>query len=309
LELTFWSWVAFATAVSLIFAGMKTLVVVLVFMHLRQESVGVRTVAAAERGLGSADQRGHCAGRRRALKNGLMAHQNPSDDELRRILSEAESVAVVGASSSPIRPSHGIFARLLRAGYRVIPVNPNESLVQGQPAYASLRDVAVPVDIVNVFRRPEHTPEVAAEAVAIGAKVLWLQSGIWNEGAAKRAAEGGPHRGHGRVHRRCALAPAHRAPTGWSVSRRYAYPADLAHYVQRALAACGEKRGKEGGKKGKREEKGEKRRGGGKAVGGGGEGKGGEKEKKEKKKKKRKEKGKGGEERESSSGLASWTRR
>jgi predicted CoA-binding protein len=120
-----------------------------------------------------------------------MAHQNPSDEVLRRILSEARSIAVVGASSNPERPSHGIFGKLLSVGYRVVPVNPRESAVLGQQAYASLRDVPGAVDIVNVFRRPEHTPEIAEQAVAIGAKVLWLQSGIWNEAAAERAAAGG----------------------------------------------------------------------------------------------------------------------
>ena len=98
---------------------------------------------------------------------------------------------MVGASSSPERPSNGVFARLLAAGYRVVPVNPKESSVHGQRAYASLSDVPGPVDIVDVFRRPEHTPEVAEQAVAIGAKVLWLQSGIWNEAAAARATAGG----------------------------------------------------------------------------------------------------------------------
>lgn len=120
-----------------------------------------------------------------------MAHQNPTDEVLRRVLAEARSIAVVGASSRPDRPSHGIFGRLLAAGYRVIPVNPNESVVQGQKAYASLRDIPEPVDVVDVFRRPEHTPAIADDAVAIGAKVLWLQSGIWNEEAAARASAGG----------------------------------------------------------------------------------------------------------------------
>ncbi|HEU4578063.1 MAG TPA: CoA-binding protein [Polyangiaceae bacterium] len=120
-----------------------------------------------------------------------MAHQNPPDEELRRLLTDARTIAVVGASSSPERPSHGIFGRLLAAGYRVLPVNPNESVVQGQKAYASLRDIHEPVDIVDVFRRPEHTPAIADDALAIGAKCLWLQSGIWNEEAAARASAGG----------------------------------------------------------------------------------------------------------------------
>lgn len=112
------------------------------------------------------------------------------------MLSDAESIAVVGASSNPERPSHGIFGRLLAGGYRVIPVNPRESAVLGQPAVASLAQAAQVlsprrVDIVNVFRRPEHTPAIADEAVAIGAKVLWLQSGIWSDEAAARARAGG----------------------------------------------------------------------------------------------------------------------
>lgn len=125
-----------------------------------------------------------------------MAHQNPSDDEIRRLLTEAERIAVVGASSDPDRPSHGIFGRLLSAGYRVIPVNPRESAVLGQAAVATLADAALLVapgriDIVDVFRRAEFTPAIADEAVAIGARALWLQSGIRNEEAAARAKAGG----------------------------------------------------------------------------------------------------------------------
>jgi uncharacterized protein len=120
-----------------------------------------------------------------------MAHQNPPDEVLQRILTEARSIAVVGASSSPERPSHGIFARLLSAGYRVVPVNPKETSVHGQPAYPALQGVPGGVDIVDVFRRPEHTPALARDAVAIGARVLWLQSGIWNEEAAAIATVAG----------------------------------------------------------------------------------------------------------------------
>jgi predicted CoA-binding protein len=98
---------------------------------------------------------------------------------------------VVGASSNPERSSHGIMAKLLRVGYRVFPVNPQETEVLGQRAYPSLAAVPEKVDLVNVFRRPEHTPAIADEAVAIGAKCLWLQSGIWNEEAAARASAAG----------------------------------------------------------------------------------------------------------------------
>jgi predicted CoA-binding protein len=121
-----------------------------------------------------------------------MGHfDNPPDGELRRILADAETIAVVGASSNPERPSHGIFRKLLTAGYRVVPVNPNENEVLGQKAYPSLADVPQPIDIVDVFRRPEYTPDIADQAVRAGAKVLWLQSGIVNDEAARRASDGG----------------------------------------------------------------------------------------------------------------------
>lgn len=120
-----------------------------------------------------------------------MAHQNPSDDDLRELLLRTGTIAMVGASSDPGRPSHGIFQKLLRAGYRVVPVNPNETEVLGEKAYASLADVPGPVDLVNVFRRPEHTPPLADEAASIGAKAIWLQSGIVNEEMAARAAAKG----------------------------------------------------------------------------------------------------------------------
>ena len=120
-----------------------------------------------------------------------MAHQNPSDDEVRALLNSAKTIAVVGASSSPTRSSHGVMGRLLQLGYQVIPVNPNETEVLGQKAYPSLADVPVAIDIVDVFRRDEYTPGVADDAVRAHAKVLWLQQGLWNEDAAARAKAGG----------------------------------------------------------------------------------------------------------------------
>jgi predicted CoA-binding protein len=120
-----------------------------------------------------------------------MTHTNPSADELRALLSSAKTIAVVGASSNPARPSHGIFRKLLSHGYRVIPVNPNESTVHGEKAYPSLEAVPDKVDIVDVFRRAEATPPVAESAVKIGARALWLQSGISNDEAAARAKAGG----------------------------------------------------------------------------------------------------------------------
>ena len=121
----------------------------------------------------------------------IETHRNPSDDELRALLVDARTIAMVGASSNPERPSHGIMKRLLDAGYRVIPVNPKETEVLGQRAVPSLGDIKERVDIVDVFRRSEDTPAIADEAVAVGAKALWLQQGIANEDAATRAKAGG----------------------------------------------------------------------------------------------------------------------
>ena len=118
-------------------------------------------------------------------------HTNPSHDELRQILTSATTIAIVGASGNPEKPSHGIMQKLQRAGYKVIPVNPKEPEILGERAYPSLSDVPEHIDIVDVFRRAEDTPSVADDAVKIGAGVLWLQSGIANEDAAARAAAGG----------------------------------------------------------------------------------------------------------------------
>lgn len=120
-----------------------------------------------------------------------MAHQNPSEQDLKRLLSSARTIAVVGASSNPDRPSNGIMRKLKSVGYHVIPVNPNETNVLGERAYASLVDIPEPIDIVDVFRRAEYTPAIADEAVKVGARALWLQSGVTNEDAAARAAAGG----------------------------------------------------------------------------------------------------------------------
>jgi redox-sensitive bicupin YhaK (pirin superfamily)/predicted CoA-binding protein len=115
----------------------------------------------------------------------------PGDEELRRILESATTIAMVGASSNPDKPSYGIMKQLLGAGYHVIPVNPKETEVLGQAAVASLAEIREPVDVVDVFRKSEDTPGIADEAVAIGAKVLWLQQGISNDTAAAKALAGG----------------------------------------------------------------------------------------------------------------------
>jgi uncharacterized protein len=115
----------------------------------------------------------------------------PSDQELRSILGEAKTIAVVGLSSKPHRDSHQVSEWLQEKGYRIIPVNPNETDVLGEKAYPSLLDVPEKIDVVDVFRRAEYTPEVAEQAVKIGAKVLWLQDGIVNEEAWNIAQSGG----------------------------------------------------------------------------------------------------------------------
>jgi predicted CoA-binding protein len=120
-----------------------------------------------------------------------MSHRNPSDADLSQILTDAKTIAIVGASSNPEKASYRIMQKLQRAGYHVVPVNPHESEILGERSFPSLIDVPEPIDIVDVFRRPEDTPSVAEEAVTIGAKALWLQSGIVNEEAAKHAAGGG----------------------------------------------------------------------------------------------------------------------
>ncbi len=120
-----------------------------------------------------------------------MPHVNPSDRELSNLLTSATTIAMVGASSNPGKSSHVIMQKLQRVGYKVIPVNPRETAVLGEPAYASLAEAPGPIDIVDVFRKPEDTPPIADEAVRIGAKALWLQDGISNEDAATRATGGG----------------------------------------------------------------------------------------------------------------------
>jgi predicted CoA-binding protein len=120
-----------------------------------------------------------------------MSHQNPSDEQLKHLLVQATTIAMIGASGNARKPSHGIMQQLQRAGYRVIPVNPRETEILGERSYASLIDVPERIDIVDVFRRPEDTPAIADDAVTIGAKVVWLQQGIVNEDAATRATKGG----------------------------------------------------------------------------------------------------------------------
>src|SRR5258708_3277136 len=114
-----------------------------------------------------------------------------SSDAVAQILRGVRTIAVVGLSSNPMRPSYGVAEYLKTAGYRIIPVNPNETEVLGEKAYARLEDIPEQVDVVDVFRRAEEVPAVAESAIRIGAKVLWMQLGIENGGAAERARAAG----------------------------------------------------------------------------------------------------------------------
>jgi predicted CoA-binding protein len=114
-----------------------------------------------------------------------------SDRSPAQILAESRTIALVGASPKAWRPSHGVMRYLLGQGFRVIPVRPGVDDVLGVPCVASLAEIDEPVDLVDVFRRAEHTPEIARAAVEIGAKALWLQLGIASAEARRIAAEGG----------------------------------------------------------------------------------------------------------------------
>mgnify|MGYP001032261537 CR=1 FL=1 len=115
-----------------------------------------------------------------------------TDEQIRSALERARTIAVVGLSDNPSRPSHRVAAYLQRQGYRIIPVNPNlRGPVLGEQPYASLRDIPVHVDIVDIFRRPEHVPGVIEDAIAIGADLVWMQLGVGSRAAAERAAAAG----------------------------------------------------------------------------------------------------------------------
>jgi predicted CoA-binding protein len=118
-----------------------------------------------------------------------MDHEHYPDDYLRRILTGTRTIAVVGASPRPHRPSHRVMAYLQRQGYRTIPVNPNAagSEINGETCYASLAEVPEPIDMVDVFRRTEAAGGVVDEAIVAGAAIVWMQLGVRDEAAAARA--------------------------------------------------------------------------------------------------------------------------
>lgn len=111
--------------------------------------------------------------------------------EIHEILTNSKTIAVVGLSPKDSRPSNQVARYLQEAGYRVIPVNPGQTEILGEKCYASLLDIPEPVDIVDIFRRPEDVPPVVDQAIAIKAGVVWMQLGIVNEEAAAKARNAG----------------------------------------------------------------------------------------------------------------------
>jgi predicted CoA-binding protein len=112
-------------------------------------------------------------------------------DPILEILKKYKTIAVVGLSSNPARPSFGVTEYMQSAGYRIIPVNPNETEVLGEKSYARLEDVPEKIEIVDVFRRSENVPPVVESAIRVGAKVVWMQLGVENAAVAERASAAG----------------------------------------------------------------------------------------------------------------------
>src|SRR3981189_2306810 len=112
-------------------------------------------------------------------------------DAILELLKKYKTIAVVGLSSNPVRPSFVVTEYMQEAGYRIIPVNPNETEVLGEKSYARLEDARGKIEIVNVFRRAEEVPPVVESAIRIGAKVVWMQSGVENAAAAEMALAAG----------------------------------------------------------------------------------------------------------------------
>ncbi len=113
------------------------------------------------------------------------------ETNIERILREARTIAVVGLSPKPDRPSFGVAEYLQQRGYRIIPVNPTVDQVLGEKSYPDLKSVPEKIDVVDIFRRPEDVPPVVEEAIQVGARAIWMQEGIINEAAAARARQAG----------------------------------------------------------------------------------------------------------------------
>ncbi len=118
-------------------------------------------------------------------------HEIIDENMIKEILGSHRVIAVVGLSANPEKDSYRVAAYLQRHGYKIIPVNPGVETVLGEKSYPNLSSVPEKIDVVDVFRRPEHVPEVAREAITVGAKVLWLQLGVVNDEAAEEARKAG----------------------------------------------------------------------------------------------------------------------
>jgi predicted CoA-binding protein len=116
---------------------------------------------------------------------------HPSDQQIKDLLQNAHTIAVVGLSSSRFRASYGVSQYMQSAGYRIIPVNPNEQEVLGEKSYARLEDVPEKIDVVDVFRRSEFVPEIVDAAIRVRARAIWMQDGVVDEAAAQRARDAG----------------------------------------------------------------------------------------------------------------------
>lgn len=118
-----------------------------------------------------------------------MKYQN--SETIKEILEKCKTIAVVGLSSNPMRASNGVASFMQKKGYKIVPVNPNESMVLGEKAFMNLSAVEEKIDLVDVFRRSEEAGAVVDEAIEIGAKAVWLQEGVVDDAAAKRAEKAG----------------------------------------------------------------------------------------------------------------------
>ncbi len=112
-----------------------------------------------------------------------------TDTQLTQILKEAKTIAIVGISSNPSRASNGVSGWLKRQGFQIIPVNPGETEVHGEKAYASLSEIAEPIDIVDIFRRSDQVLSIVQEAIAKRPRLIFMQEGVYNEEAAKLAQD------------------------------------------------------------------------------------------------------------------------
>ncbi|MCP5157920.1 MAG: CoA-binding protein [Gammaproteobacteria bacterium] len=121
----------------------------------------------------------------------ITSFANPSSAEIRTLLQQVKTIAVVGLSASPSRPSYGVAKALQDFGFRIIPINPTLSEVLGEKAYPSLYDAPKPVDLVDVFRESRHVAGLVAECIALKLPALWLQDGVVDEAAALQACEAG----------------------------------------------------------------------------------------------------------------------